>query len=210
MYDSLLANSLEALAIGGGTAGDSFSRVAESNNTRLRALRCTAIGASYISTGSYVKAVAIFKHAQGLATDAAEQYQAIEGDEAEASVKEMAALELKATGAKCKAEALSYLSSTTYPPSANLLDRLDTYSSGKGADGAVRVAKQGLQLKTVCPKPTFFDLAHNYVAEYPDLVGGGDGGEGESSEEEEEEEEEERGEEKAVGGGGLLGWFTGR
>lgn len=115
----------------------------------------------------------------------------------------MAELETTITGAKCRSHAKAYLETKGggVDSSANkdLLKRLSKFDSGMDEEGKVNVSSVGI-LKPIHCKPTFFDIAYNFV-DFPKLVLG------EKSEEEEEEEESEEEEEEGGGGGGLLSWF---
>jgi len=149
----------------------------------------------------YQKAIAILAHAQNLATDAAEQYQAL--DDGSSEVKEMTDLEEKVTGDKCRATAKLYLSSVgkaTGAVSKNLIQRLSKFDSAiDPSTGKVTVSSVPL-LTSVYAKPTFFDIANNFV-EMPKL-------EEEEGEGHEEDENEDDGEAAEGGGGFLGGWFS--
>jgi signal recognition particle subunit SRP68 len=210
VYDSLLHNSKELLTVGGGAEGDAFETAAKASTLRFRALRCHFIGLSFTDSGNYAKAISIFRRAQTIATEAATVFQSLDGaNDADERMQEMADLELTITAAKSRAEALAYLDHVSSGTSKSLLDRLDQFDSGRSeVDGKINVAHTGLQLKRVCPKPTFFDIAYNYVGDYPDLLGEDDDdedGEGGGSSDEEGRESSE-----AEASGGLLSWFTGR
>jgi signal recognition particle subunit SRP68 len=204
LYDSLLQNAKEILTVGGGDSSDDFAVAANALVLRIRALRCRHVGAFYEATAQYQKAISVLGHAQNLATDAAEQYQALD-DESE-ELKEMTELEEKVTGDKCRVTAKLYLASVgknTGAVSKNLLQRLQKFDSAiDPSTGKVTVSSVNL-LSSVYAKPTFFDIANNFV-ETPRLEEGA---------EEEEDEDEEGSEDEGVDaeegnvGGGLLGWF---
>jgi hypothetical protein len=204
LYDSLLQNAKEILTVGGGDSSDDFAVAANALVLRIRALRCRHVGAFYEATAQYEKAISVLEHAQNLATDAAEQYQAL--DDGSKELKEMTELEEKVTGDKCRATAKLYLASVgknNGAVSKNLLQRLQKFDSAiDPLTGKVNICSVNL-LSSVYAKPTFFDIANNFV-ETPRL---------EEGEWEEDEDEDDSGDDEGVevdedhAVGGLLGWF---
>jgi len=198
LYDSLLQNAREILQVGGGDDSDDFALSGKALVLRLRALRARHVGAFYEQTAQYEKAISVLGHAQNLATDAAENYQAL--DEGREEIGEMSELEEKVTGDKTRSIAKLYLKSIGRKDGAvskNLTERLGKYSSCIDPyTGRVNVSSVNL-LRSVYAKPTFFDIANNY-AEIPRLEEGV-----EDMEEVEEEDVEEEGKQQ----GGFLGWF---
>eukprot|EP00520_Triparma_pacifica_P018105 CAMPEP_0118660850 /NCGR_PEP_ID=MMETSP0785-20121206/15933_1 /TAXON_ID=91992 /ORGANISM="Bolidomonas pacifica, Strain CCMP 1866" /LENGTH=578 /DNA_ID=CAMNT_0006554185 /DNA_START=128 /DNA_END=1861 /DNA_ORIENTATION=- len=169
LYDSLLQNAREILQVGGGDDSDDFALSGKALVLRLRALRARHVGAFYEQTAQYEKAISVLGHAQNLATDAAENYQAL--DEGREEIGEMSELEEKVTGDKTRSIAKLYLKSIGRKDGAvskNLTERLGKYSSCIDPyTGRVNVSSVNL-LRSVYAKPTFFDIANNY-AEIPRL-----------------------------------------
>jgi len=147
---------------------------AQAHVVRYRALYCFYLGQSYAASDSdqsYAIARALFDHALELASQAAEELSVCL-DIDQQLVQNMITLEKYIAGAKCRLEASLYLNTITgLNSNRSLLDRLDEDVTifTQNADELPFLAHlpPNLPLEYVPCKPTFFDLAWNYVGEFP-------------------------------------------
>ncbi len=182
LYDALLQNARAVVALPGGGGDDShdedldfedeFLLEANANVLRIRALRCYYVGRMYAAdaVAKYDEALALFEQASTLATEAAEEIAACQDmDDADALIESMADLEREVTVALCRAKACAYLANRGSGASSatsgmSLLRRLDDFDSG---GKTYRLADVPPMLEPIPCKPMFFDIANNYVRDYP-------------------------------------------
>jgi hypothetical protein len=208
LYDALLQDaSAIALLPGGGSidnfataATDTFSEIedeflleAKANILRLRSLRCYYLAKMHASplVGRYTHAVALLDQAESLAREALEEIGAC--DQMEHRDELLEGLEKvvgEMKGEKCRVVAMSYLSKTgSSKSSLPLLSRLYDYDIPANP---MYVTDVPPKLEPIACKPSFFDVALNYVSGYPV--------------EELERVLESHGD-QASGSSGLLGWL---
>ena len=184
LYDALLQDARAIVELPGGPSGeggnideeDEFALEATADVLRIRALRCYYVAQLYAmdSVGKYAEAAALFKHSNSLASRAAEEVSACHDMEnADEIIESMVDLEGDIEAAECRARACAYL--------AQCRDNGGTESSKKIHGGILRrlddfdaVVSDPTDLAQAPPtpdyvacKPTFFDIAYNYVGEYP-------------------------------------------
>jgi hypothetical protein len=180
LYDALLQNARTVVSVPGGMIEgdeeeleDEFVLEAKANVLRIRSLRCYYLGRMYAAdvVAKYTEALALYDQAMALAMEAAEEIAACQDmDRADELIDSMAALETEITGAKCRAEACAYLakcgsSASSATTGATLLRRLDDFDSG---GRSFRLANVPPALEPIACKPSFFDIAHNYVTDFLD------------------------------------------
>ncbi|KAL3799637.1 hypothetical protein ACHAWO_008953 [Cyclotella atomus] len=205
LYDALLQDARAVASLpGGGSvenfAGDAFSDVedeflleANANVLRLRSLRCYYLAKMHASplVGKYSHAVALLDQAETLAREALEEIGACDQMERRDEILEnLETVVKKIKGEKCRVFSMSYLSkSGTSKSSLPLLARLHDYDIPADPTYITDVPPK---LEPIACKPSFFDVALNYVSDYPvDQL---------------EQVLETHGE-KAGASTGLLGWF---
>jgi signal recognition particle subunit SRP68 len=206
LYDALLQDARVIVSLPGGGSVDDFAGdtspqeiedefllEAKANILRLRSLRCYYLAKMHASplVGKYSHAVALLDQTESLAREALEEIGAC--DQMEHRDELLTRLEKvveEMKGEKCRVFAMSYLSKTGPSKSSlPLLARLHDYDIPANPTYVTDVPPK---LEPIACKPSFFDVALNYVSEYPveDL-----------------ERVLELHGEKAGGTSGLLGWF---
>lgn len=188
LYEVLLQDARTVASLPGGLSGetesteDDFLLEANAHILRYRALRCYYLGRLYSNKLKYKEAVTLFDHAHSLAAEAAEELNACMNEDEpnvmDALVKGMTQLDREITGAKCRAQAHAYLTKTgkahlsshSQSSCRSLLERLDDFDGGSALEGPekYRLADVPPTFKYIPCKPTFFDIAGNYVGELPD------------------------------------------
>ncbi len=209
LYDALLQDARAVAALPGGgsvddfdgnatlsTVEDEFLLEANANILRLRSLRCYYLAKMHASplVSKYSQAVALLNQAESLAHEALEEIGACDqmerGEEILGSLQSVAD-EMK--GEKCRVLAIAYLAKTSSMKSSlPLLQRLHDYDIPSSPTSAVSCVPP--KLEPMACKPIFFDVALNYVSDYPVV--------------ELENVLAEHGDNAAsAGASGLLGWF---
>lgn len=203
LYDALLQDGRAVAALPGGGAPedaadaaveDEFLLEAHANILRLRALRCYYLARLHAAprVEKYPEALALLDQAEGLAREAAEELGACERLAGGAALLEhLEGVREELRGEKCRALAAAYLGRSRGAASEQcLLDRLHDYD----APSAVVLSHVPPKLEPMACKPSFFDVALNYVSDYPA--------------EELERALGEHGDKKdGAAGTGFLGWF---
>lgn len=195
----------EAAGMGGGAVDDDFWAEGEAHVLRYRAMRAYYVGRMYAEEEKFQHATVLYDQSLALSHQAVEQLTACEMDED--LVASMTTLASDVQGAKCRARASAYLTGGGRPPARKetggpsapertLLQRLDDYDPGPtavgdGSGGRYALADATPAVSSVPCKPTFFDIAFNYL-DMPDL--------GAHIRAHEEKK-------TAAAGRGLLGWF---
>ena len=181
LYDALLQDARAiALLPGGGSiddfAGDAsspevedeFLLEAKANILRLRSLRCYYLARMHASplVGEYSKAVALLDQAELLAHEALEEIGACDQMEHRDEILErLEKVVEEMKGDKCRVFAMSYLSKTGPSKSSlPLLARLHDYDIPANPLYLTDVPPK---LQPILSRPSFFDVALNYVSEYP-------------------------------------------
>lgn len=185
LYDALLQDARAVASLPGGGSLDDFdgettttssSAVVEdefyleanANVLRLRSMRCYYLARMHASplVHKYFEAVALLDQAERLANEALEEIGACDqmenGDALLESLEKVAA---EMRGEKCRVLALSYLSKSSSTGSGKcLLQRLHDYNIPSSPKSIAHVPPK---LEPMACKPSFFDVALNYVSEYP-------------------------------------------
>lgn len=206
LYDALLQDARAVASLPGGGSVDDFAGdatgpevedefllEAKANILRLRSLRCYYLAKMHASplVGKYSQAVTLLDQAESLANEALEEIGACDQMEHRDELLERlekVAEEMK--GEKCRVFAMSYLSKTGPSKSSlPLLSRLHDYDIPANPTYVTDVPPK---LEPIACKPSFFDVALNYVSDYPV---------------DELERLLEAHGEKAGTSSGLLGWF---
>ncbi|KAL3801028.1 hypothetical protein HJC23_002321 [Cyclotella cryptica] len=204
LYDALLQDAQAIASLPGGgsvddfvdgssSVEDEFLLEAKANILRLRSLRCYYLARMHASplVGKYSHAVALLDQAESLAREALEEIGACDLMERRDEILErLSNVVEEMKGEKCRVFAMAYLSANySSNTSLPLLQRLHDYDIPATP---TYIADVPPKLEPIACKPSFFDVALNYVADYPmeDL----------------ERVLEMQGE-KATGSSGLLGWF---
>ena len=177
LYDVLLQDARAATSLPGSGGEeeeieDEFSLEANANVLRIRALRCYYVGRMYAAdtVAKYSEALALFDQASKLATEAAEEIAACQDMEnADELIEGMADLEQEIAAAKCRTKACAFLASrgsgaSTVTSGMTLLRRLDDFDAG---GKTYRLANVPPALEPIAAKPFFFDIANNYIADFP-------------------------------------------
>jgi len=181
LYDALLqdARTISAMTLDPLDDGDElededeFLLEANAQVLRFRALRCYYMGRMYAEKESaeFENARALFGHAMGLSSQAAEELSACQ-NVSEDLVEAMNALGKEIKGAMVRIQAEEYLRSVTggleKGSKRSLLRRLDDYDDGGGMAENYNLVDEEPQLEYVPCKPTFFDIALNHVGEMPE------------------------------------------
>ena len=183
LYDALLQDARVVVNLPGGGDGtleedggaelveDEFMLEASAHVLRIRALRCYYLGKMYSANvvRKYFEAIALFKQASSLAQQAAEEIAACSGIEnSDDIIETMAHLERDIQAALCLAEANAYLiknggmGATLVGSGTSLVNRLDEFDSG---GKTCQLADIPPAFERIVCKPTFFDIANNYVNE---------------------------------------------
>jgi len=177
LYDALLqdAKSVSRLP-GGGTPDDlasgapvedEFYLEANANTLRLRSMRCYYLALMHASplVKKYAEAKNLLEQSETLAKEALEEIAACDqlenGDE---YLDQLEGVLNEMKGLKCRMFAVSYLSTSGSSSNRPLLQRLHDYDVPSNPTDVVDIPPrvQGI----VC-KSSFFDVALNYVSEYP-------------------------------------------
>lgn len=183
LYDALLQDARAVASLPGGGSPDDFdgettttSAIVEdefyleanANVLRLRSLRCYYLARMHASpvVHKYSEAIALLDQAERLANEALEEIGACDqmenGDALLESLEKVAA---EMRGEKCRVLALSYLSKSSSTGSGKcLLQRLHDYNIPSSPKSIAHVPPK---LEPMACKPSFFDVALNYVSEYP-------------------------------------------
>jgi len=208
LYDALLQDGRAVVSISGGGAPedfdgntsssaaveDEFLLEANANILRLRSLRCYYLAQMHASplVHKYQEALALLDQAESLAQEASEEIGAcdqMEGGDDLLENLENVLEEMR--GEKCRVVAVSYLSKHTLSTSGKcLLERLHDYDVPSAGTPLTHVPPK---LMPMACKPSFFDVALNYVSDYPA--------------EELERVLEEHGDGKSAASTGFMGWF---
>ena len=212
LYDALLQDGRAVASISGGgspedfdgsntaTVEDEFLLEANANILRLRALRCYYLAKMHASphVNKYHEASALLDQAESLAQEASEEIgacdQMVGGDEL---LENLESLLEEMKGEKCRTLAVSYMNKHTSSSTVAdkcVLERLHDYTIPSALTPLAHVPPK---LEPMACKPSFFDVAANFVSEYP-------------TEELEQVLEDHRDGSSSSGGGqskGLLGWF---
>ena len=181
LYDALLQDARAVASLAGGGAlddfdGDSSSAAVEddfyleanANVLRLRSLRCYYLARMHASplVHKYSEAIALLDQAERLANEALEEIGAcdqMENGDALLEGLEKVAAEMR--GEKCRVLALSFLSKSSSTGSGKcLLQRLHDYNIPSSPKSIAHVPPK---LEPMACKPSFFDVALNYVSDYP-------------------------------------------
>lgn len=172
---------------------------ANANILRLRALRCYYLARMHGApkVRRHAEALALLDQAEGLALEASEEIGACDRmDGGEALLEGLEGVLEEMRGEKCRALAVSYLSgrlSSTTTSGRCLLERLHDYDVPPAGTTPL-LAHVPPKLEPMACKPSFFDVALNYVSDYPT--------------EELERALQKHGDEKSsVATTGFLGWF---
>lgn len=213
LYDALLQDARAVSSLPGGgspedfdgdaaaaaAVEDEFLLEANANILRLRSLRCYYLAQMHGSprVGKHAEALALLDQAESLALEACEEIGACDGMEGGDELLENleSALE-EMRGEKCRVLAVSYLSmnaSSSTRAGKSLLERLHDYDIPSAATMPL-LTHVPPKLEPMACKPSFFDVALNYVSDYPveDL----------------EQALEEHGEQNSSAAStGFLGWF---
>ena len=181
LYDALLQDARIIASLPGGGSADDFTGdlaspeiedefllEAKANILRLRSLRCYYLAKMHASplVGKYSEGVALLDQAELLARDALEEINACDQMEQRDEILERLEKVVKEMkGEKCRVFAVSYLSKTGPSKSSlPLLARLHDYDIP--ANPAF-IADVPPKLEPIACKPSFFDVALNYVSDYP-------------------------------------------
>eukprot|EP00551_Chaetoceros_affinis_P007111 CAMPEP_0203667732 /NCGR_PEP_ID=MMETSP0090-20130426/4513_1 /ASSEMBLY_ACC=CAM_ASM_001088 /TAXON_ID=426623 /ORGANISM="Chaetoceros affinis, Strain CCMP159" /LENGTH=732 /DNA_ID=CAMNT_0050531985 /DNA_START=34 /DNA_END=2229 /DNA_ORIENTATION=- len=179
LYDALLQDAKAVVLLPGGgnveqgdEVEDEFVLEANANVLRIRALRCYYVGRMYAAdaVAKYSEALALFEQALFLASEAAEEIAACQEMEmADELIETMADLRKEINAVQVRTQAASFLASRGSQASSatsglTLLRRLDDFDSG---GKTYRIADVPPALEATPCKPAFFDIANNYVNEFP-------------------------------------------
>ncbi|KAL7528438.1 hypothetical protein ACHAXR_002449, partial [Thalassiosira sp. AJA248-18] len=179
----------------GGAVEDEFLLEANANILRLRSLRCYYLAQMHASplVHKYPEALALLDQAESLAQEASEEIGACDQMEGGDDLLENVGSVLEEMrGEKCRVLAVSYLSKNTTSTSGKpLLERLHDYDIPSVPASSITHVPP--KLEPMACKPSFFDVALNYVSDYPT--------------EELEHALEEHGEGASSASKGFLGWF---
>ncbi|KAL7463400.1 hypothetical protein ACHAXS_003777 [Conticribra weissflogii] len=219
LYDALLQDARAVASLPGGgspedfdasengstsVVEDEFLLEANANILRLRALRCYYLGRMHASplVHKYPEALALLEQAESVASEALEEIAACDKmEEGEEMLEHLETVVGEIKGEKSRVVAVSYLSKTASLSSSSsssqsassLLHRLHSYEVPSNPTKSITSVPP--KLEPMACKPSFFDVALNYVSEYP-------------VEELEKAMEECLGKKDAgVASTGILGWF---
>ena len=180
LYDALLQDARAVASLPGGgspedfdgsvtsSAEDEFLLEANANILRLRALRCYYLAKMHASphVNKYTEAVALLDQAESLAQEATEEIGAcdqMEGGDELLETLEGALEEMR--GEKCRMLAVSYLNKNKSSTADKcVLERLYDYDIPSASTPLAHVPPK---LEPMACKPSFFDVALNYVSDYP-------------------------------------------
>lgn len=178
LYDALLQDARAIMTLPGSALDDSgeeedeFLLEANANLLRIRAFRCYYIARMYSSdnVAKYLEALSLFDKASQLAAEASEEIAACQGmEQAECMLESLSDLEREIAVLKIRTKASAFLAmrgsgASSVTSGLILLDRLDDFDSG-GKN--YKIADVPMSLQPIACKPMFFDIANNYVREFP-------------------------------------------
>lgn len=178
LYDALLQDARAVMSLPGSATDvsaeeeDEFSLEANANLLRIRAFRCYYIARMYSSDNiaKYMEALSLFDKASQLASEASEEIAACQRMEhAEYMLDSLSDLEREISALKVRAKASAFLAmrgsgASSVTSGLTLLQRLDDFDSG-GKN--YKIADVPMELQPIACKPMFFDIANNYVREFP-------------------------------------------
>lgn len=178
LYDALLQNAKAVVSLPGldleknHDGDDEFSLEAKANVLRIRAFRCYYVAQMYASDciSKYAEALALFDKALQLSIDASEEISACEDMEnAGCLLNSLSELEQSIKGLKVRTLASLYLETRSSGASSmtsglSLLSRLDDFDSG---GKTYKIADVPMQLQPIACKPVFFDIANNFLCDFP-------------------------------------------
>ena len=176
LYDALLQDAKSIVLLPGGDDNDDveddFVLEANANVLRIRALRCYYIGRMYATdtVAKYKEALALFEQSHRLASEAAEEIAACQDmDDADELIESMAMLQKEIVVMSIRTKASAFLASRCSEASSvttglTLLHRLDDFDAG---GKTYRIADVPPALEPIPCKAAFFDIANNFVREYP-------------------------------------------
>jgi hypothetical protein len=209
LYDALVQDARAVASLPGGGSPDDFDGdaaaavedefllEANANVLRLRSLRCYYLARMHASplVRKYAEASSLLDQAESLAREAIEEIGACEGMEGgQRHLENLEGALEGMRGERCRVLAVSYLNANSPSSSTSgkcLLERLHDYDTPSASSTLCHVPPK---LEPMACKPSFFDVALNYVSDYPveelrrALEGCGDGG-------------------TTTASRGLLGWF---
>jgi signal recognition particle subunit SRP68 len=206
LYDALLQDARAVASLPGGGSIENFTSDADSaevedeflleakaNILRLRSLRCYYLAKMHASplVAKYSHAAALLDQAETLAREALEEIGACDQMEHRDEIlKNLERVVGQMKGEKCRVFSMAYLSeSGASKSSLPLLARLHDYDIPADPTFITDVPPK---LEPIACKPSFFDVALNYVSDYPV---------------EQLEKVLETHGERAGASSGLLGWF---
>jgi signal recognition particle subunit SRP68 len=180
LYDALLQDAQAIASLPGGGSVDDFGDAsspsvedeflleAKANILRLRSLRCYYLAKMHASplVGKYSHAVALLDQAESLAREALEEIGACDQMERRDELLErLEGVAEEMNGEKSSVFAASYLSKNmSCKSSLPLLQRLHDYDLPATP---THLTDMPPKLEPIACKPSFFDVALNYVSEYP-------------------------------------------
>jgi hypothetical protein len=182
LYDALLQDASAIASLPGGGSPDDFDGdssssspvedefylEANANVLRLRSLRCHYLARMHASplVHKYSEAVALLDQAESLANEALEEIGACDQMEnGDALLENLEKVASEMRGEKCRVLALSYLSKSSSSSSGKcLLQRLHDINMPSSPTSVSHVPPK---LEPMACKPSFFDVALNYVSVYP-------------------------------------------
>lgn len=184
LYDALVQDARAVASLPGGgspedfdrevatgsaaTVEDEFLLEAHANILRLRSLRCYYLARMHASplVRKYTEALTLLDQADSLAREACEEIGACDGMEGRDEL--LANLDGAVEGMrgeKCRILAVSYLNAKASSTSGKcLLERLHDYGIPSASAPLSHVPPK---LEPMACKPSFFDVALNYVSDYP-------------------------------------------
>lgn len=165
LYDNLISNLTDILALPGVDNDAETSNKAESRRKLFKAYRCFHLAQSYLAAQLQVEAASLFDRV-------AVHAKSLTGKDAAEADKIVA----ESTGMKCRAKAQAFLKEqqlagridrlslskhhTPFVKKEHILDNLDSYQSFTGKDDPSRViSEMPPALEAVPCKPVLFDLA---------------------------------------------------
>jgi signal recognition particle subunit SRP68 len=179
LYDALLQDARVIASLPGGgsvddfggdssSVEDEFLLEAKANILRLRSLRCYYLARMHASplVGKHSQAVALLDQAEKLAREALEEIGACDQMEGRDEILErLESVVEEMKGEKSRVFAVSYLSKTgSSKSSLPLLQRLHDYDIPATPAYLTDIPPK---LEPIACKPSFFDVALNYVSDYP-------------------------------------------
>lgn len=165
LYDNLIANIADILALPAVDQDAATYNEADSRRKLFKAHRCFHLAQCYLATDLQIEAAALFDRVAVHAKSLTGKY-----------AQEAAKIVSESTGMKCRAKAQAFLKeevlsgkmdslsmskdSTAFVRKVHMLDNLDSYESFTGTDNPSRViCEMPPALEAVPCKPVLFDLA---------------------------------------------------